>query len=304
MAYVLKTDETVLDPNGSFDYLTSQGVATKDIADFVKALENENYNISSSEFTALKNFVSGLKDLGVWENIIEFLPMYGSTIDAQLVKLKYENSQAGIVVNNLNQTNVDSGKGLIWNSHTRYDSPCVDLDLTQAEILSKKGFGTIMYSKATGNGVHSRTGYFGAGDGIGQGMYLSTNSAASNLSKGFLQSLYAIPNTDMTVANILFTTNKVNNSDEIFERSAYYNGSEVSLLNTKVSITTGGFNNTSFYLGALNVETADPNGTTEYSYYGGIRLFIMHDGNIPVTLADQINTLTNNFITASNKTFT
>jgi len=304
MAFILKSNKVVIDLNNDYKYLTALGPTTKDIYDYVNELKIKDYLITQNEFDSLNSYVSSLKEIGAWNSFVEFLPLFGNNVNAQMVKLKYINNKNGVSVNNFNNANVDNGKGLIWNEHTRYESPCIDLGFTQNDVFNLKGFGSVIHSKYKSPGVHNYSSFFGAGVSYPDSIFLhSANINGTNIGSKLLQRA-STGATNLAIANTIFSIQKWTTNKSLYEDKVYVDG--ISVINNNVTTTlslTGVHNNTSFYLGATNVDIVSPNFNTEYSFYGGIRFFALHDASMSFTMQEEITNLTNSFILQSGKTF-
>lgn len=88
MAFVLRSNITVSDPNGKYPYYTRFGPSPGDVSRFMIALEAAGYDLTESEFFALKAFVEGLEDDGIYSRIHEIYPLMGNSIETAAIKLR------------------------------------------------------------------------------------------------------------------------------------------------------------------------------------------------------------------------
>lgn len=92
MAYILKSNVVVNDPEGRFEFYSKYGKAPKDVAKYVKDLEQSGYSVSVTEFNALRDFVNNLEQGMVWDKVREAYPIMGGNLEGASIKLKSLNS--------------------------------------------------------------------------------------------------------------------------------------------------------------------------------------------------------------------
>ncbi|OSI94370.1 hypothetical protein, partial [Bradyrhizobium canariense] len=71
MAYIIKSDVAVEDPNGKYPYFTRFGITHPDIKVYMDNLELEGYSMTKQEFDALDRFIKTLDERSLWNNILE-----------------------------------------------------------------------------------------------------------------------------------------------------------------------------------------------------------------------------------------
>ena len=146
MAYILKSNTTVADPDDRYEYYTRLGSASKEVAKYINTLELTGYVMSSTEFNALNNFVNNLKAGLVWDKVHEVYPLMGKDLNGAVIKLK--TLMGGSVLSPLNGFNdsmleVVNGKVLgkaISTASTSGNQPMLETGVTVASLLPSVGF--------------------------------------------------------------------------------------------------------------------------------------------------------------------
>ncbi|OCH31883.1 hypothetical protein A6E13_16195 [Aliivibrio fischeri] len=88
MAYIIKSDVAVEDPNGRFPYFTRFGITHPDIKNYMDNLESVGYLMNKKEFDGLNRFIRTLESRSLWINVLEVYPFIGNSIASATIKLK------------------------------------------------------------------------------------------------------------------------------------------------------------------------------------------------------------------------
>lgn len=299
MALQLKSDKSVVN-NGEFQYITDYGIASKEVASYFHALKSEGYTLTETEYNALTTFESGLKQNGIWDSMIEFMPMFGDTIDTQLYKLIYLNENKAIALNSLDEDNLDDGKGIKWLSQQNSLARTANLKINPADILSGNGIGSVVYYETNPNqGTTSKRTFYGVSDTN----TIGSNSVTLNITdaQGYLSdrtfNSQLNYNASFEGSNRVVTRNTWDVDKKTEVRSGYLNGSLVNDSTSEVQILPTNIQSKDIYLGCLN-------GASEaFSFYGSIRFFALHDGSFEASKVAVLDSLLEDFITDSGKTF-
>src|SRR5690606_5257726 len=146
MAYILKSNIVVNDPDSRFEYNTPLGVTTKELSIYYYALIDKGYSMTQAEFNALDSYQRGLIALGKWGDIKEFAPLIGNTVEQVAIKLKYKNTQACAEFGDITNDYVD-GKGLYFETKPLYFSNTLNMLYTNQDVVDESGGGIISYFK-------------------------------------------------------------------------------------------------------------------------------------------------------------
>jgi hypothetical protein len=295
MAFILKSNITVNDTEGRFKHTTPLGVTTVDIKNYYNKMVDLGYHLTKSEFDALNDYQNGLVELGQWDNLLEFAPLIGNTIEQVAVKLKYKNDQVCGIMPNTTNSHVD-GKGLNIETRRTYAPAALDLKITSQDLYNSGGAGLISYSKviegdlASGQRLH----VVGGLDGLAE-YYTSTLGRKvmffinSNFSK-------EAPPLDAVINITKFKLD----GNNVVERKLFTDGVLDEEVTTSVPITSPLPNPTiTHYIGAIKDSVKEE---TTQGFLGLIRLIILHNGQIPNELIPQVSALTQSLITGLGKT--
>lgn len=291
MAYILKSDLVVNDPNGEFNYLTPLGLATKELAEYYNSMELAGYDLSQSEFNALKSYQENLMTIGQWDNIMEFAPLIGNTIDQVSIKLKAKNN----IVCSKNEDITDDwvdGKGLFFETRPASYPKALNMLYTTQDTIDAGGAGVIAYFKRTG--VFPGVGQYETVVG-GVGGLNENYSAVGTIRNQYLNSTMA--STDIGDGPFIYVSKYSISGNDIIGRKTFKDGVQFSFSDTPVTITTPANPTRSHFIGATDNQVRGL-----YGFEGFIRLAIIHNGQIPDAVIPQVSNLTNQLITDLGKT--
>lgn len=152
MAYIIKSDVAVEDPNGKYPYFTRFGITHPDIKVYMDNLELEGYSMTKQEFDALERFIKTLEERSLWNGILEVYPFIGDSISAATVKLKSLNSSKLLIKNTTTSASLSlddnwditaDGKIIGIKNARTYQSAlasCFDTNITVGELSQEWGF--------------------------------------------------------------------------------------------------------------------------------------------------------------------
>ena len=301
MAIEIKSNIAVIDTEGKFPYVTALGnTYHQELYNYVN---NENVVIATTEFSALDSLITSLKSLNVWNGITEFFPLMGNTINSQMVKLKSASNTVAEKFNSLSDSFTD-GKGLYYATQVSTSAKALKLGVTNQNLYaSNTGFGIISYFKNnTDSTVNTLRSLFGQSTALGGlsagdfGMQISDDTKVI-----FDRQFNSTPTLATYTSEIQLYVSKIvwNASKQISKRLFRSNGTQ--LLNSISTVNITAPTHTDFLLlGAQKVKDSATNGG--YGWVGNIRLFIMHDGTMDEAKIPQVETIINQFISASGKT--
>nr|WP_199081361.1 carboxypeptidase-like regulatory domain-containing protein [Pedobacter sp. ASV19] len=300
------------DADGKFSISTSEkqsqiqfsfvGYKTK-VVD-IKPGETQNISVKlDPDATSLE---AGITALGVWNQIIEFYPMIGTTSNHMLVKYKFKNNNTLTKLNNFDDTNVIPGKGLIWNTYQTSASRCLDMSITAAEMVALGGLGSFSYTKINPSilGAGNERMLYGANLNTTTTYRMkeslqNINAASDLIYQGQLGNALNNPATNFpTGVYRLFSKYKLSGAN-VSERKIFKDG---ILFNSGSSIAYnngGNSENIGMVLGAIRNSAASLN----YSFHGEMRLFMLHSAGISDSAITSIDSLMSNFINATGKQF-
>lgn len=146
MAYILRSNATVSDPDDKFPYYSRYGVTHKELATFMLDMESQGYVVTEGEFSALDDFITTLKSNLLWGKVHEVYPIIGNGLASSLVKLK--TLEGGTIMSSLDGFNeshleIVGGKvlGKKQTAATAAGSqPRVETGVTVASLLPGAGF--------------------------------------------------------------------------------------------------------------------------------------------------------------------
>ena len=146
MAYILKSNVSVNDPDNRFEYYSDYGKTNKEVARFLSNMSATGYMVTKPEFTALNNFVENLKEAAIWDKVYEVYPLMGKDTAGTLVKLKaYEGGEIMTVMNGFNDSMLEivNGKVLgkkVTSATSQGNQPMVNTGLSIGKIFPNAGF--------------------------------------------------------------------------------------------------------------------------------------------------------------------
>lgn len=146
MAYILKSNVTVNDPDNRFEYYSDYGKTSKEISRFLSNMSATGYVVTKPEFTALNNFVENLKEASIWDKVYEVYPLMGKDTAGTLVKLKaYEGGEVMTVMNGFDDSMLEivNGKVLgkkVTAASSAGNAPMVNTGLSIGKIFPNAGF--------------------------------------------------------------------------------------------------------------------------------------------------------------------
>lgn len=295
MAYLLKSNITVNDTEGRFKHNTPLGVTTVDIKNYYNKMVDLGYHLTQSEFDALNDYQNGLVELGQWNNMLEFAPLIGDTIDQVAVKLKYKNDQVCGVMPNTTNAHVD-GKGLNIETRRNTAPSALDLKITSQDLYNSGGAGLISYTKVTEEALATgqRFQVVGGLDGLSE---YYTNALATKV-MFFVNSNFQklSPPLDAVIDISKFKLD----GNNVVERKLFTDGALSEEVPTSTPLTIPLPNPTgTHYIGATKHVSKEE---TDQGFLGLIRLIILHNGQIPDEHIPQVSTLTQSLITGLGKT--
>lgn len=88
MAYILKSNVSINDPNDLINYYTKYGVTTPSTKIYLDDLESDGFVLDDNEGSAIVSFVRNLDNAGVWPKVRECYPFIGDSLSAVSLKLK------------------------------------------------------------------------------------------------------------------------------------------------------------------------------------------------------------------------
>lgn len=178
MAHILRSNKALLNAENAL-YITDKGMAKKSLTDFYNSLSADGYILNQSQFDALKFFENEIEPYQ--SKILEIYPFLGSTVEAQMTKLKFKNTSKCVPINGLNDTMVDNAKGLNWAS---YLIPAKGINTGLKDADFPTGFGFILYGQYPS--YTEARGLFGKGNSIlaSDLMYISAGNEIATSNNG------------------------------------------------------------------------------------------------------------------------
>lgn len=146
MAYILKSNIAVNDPDNRFEYYSNYGKTSKEVVRFLSNMSATGYEVTKPEFTALNNFVENLKEAAIWDKVYEVYPIMGKDTAGTLVKLKaYEGGEIMTVMNGFNDSMLEIVDGKVIGKKvtaptTAGNQPMVNTGLSIGKIFPNAGF--------------------------------------------------------------------------------------------------------------------------------------------------------------------
>ena len=297
MATIIKSNKAVNDVNNIFPYVSDFGDTTQSLGRYSYERELAGSPVTLSEHNALKTLEDSLTTLGVFDKIIEFIPLMGSNVNSMMLKYKYQESDRMLGINSLTTSQIEAGKGLNLAKPTG-TMPAVNMKLKQKYLLSKGHTSFIYYNSPIDVAVPDRT-IFGAGD---------ADADEANTVQILLDSSRRVNSKFLGTNNFaddkyywgkFLIASKVglNTSGQVAIRELYDNGTLADSTVGTTTVTGSTAQEKEIFLGAKNGATS---GGAKF-FYGQIRLVLILDGTVDSLAIPQINTALQNFISATGK---
>lgn len=146
MAYILKSNIAVNDPNNRFEYYSYYGKTSKEVSRFLSNMDATGYMVTKPEFDALNAFVNNLKSADIWDKVYEVYPIMGKNTAGALVKLKaYEGGEIMTAMNGFNDSMLEIVNGKVLGKKVTAatlagNQPMVDTGLSIGKIFPNAGF--------------------------------------------------------------------------------------------------------------------------------------------------------------------
>lgn len=146
MAYILKSNTAVNDPNNRFEYYSEYGKTSKEISRFLINMRATGYEVTKPEFDALSAFVNNLKSADIWDKVYEVYPIMGKDTAGTLVKLKaYEGGEIMTVMNGFDDSMLEIVNGKVIGKKvtaatSQGNQPMVNTGLSIGKIFPNAGF--------------------------------------------------------------------------------------------------------------------------------------------------------------------
>lgn len=146
MAYILKSNIAVNDPDNRFEYYSDYGKTSKEISRFLSNMSATGYVVAKPEFNALNAFVNNLKASDIWDKVYEVYPIMGKDTAGTLVKLKaYEGGEVMTVMNGFDDSMLEIVNGKVIGKKATTPSnagnaPMVNTGLSIGKIFPNAGF--------------------------------------------------------------------------------------------------------------------------------------------------------------------
>lgn len=146
MAYILKSNTAVNDPDNRFEYYSDYGKTSKEVSRFLSNMSATGYVVTKPEFNALNAFVNNLKTADIWDKVFEVYPIMGKDTAGTLVKLKaYEGGEIMTVMNGFDDSMLEIVNGKVIGKKVTAatvagNKPMVDTGLSIGKIFPNAGF--------------------------------------------------------------------------------------------------------------------------------------------------------------------
>lgn len=291
MAYILKSNIVVNNPEHNFEYVTPLGLAGEELSAYYNKILSLGYSLSQSEFDSLKTFQQGMESIGQWENIEEYAPLIGNTVAQVAVKYKYKNSQSAEAKEGLSDSNVD-GKGLVFIPRVASYPPALDLKYSSLDSFNSGGGGLISYHKNTTSSFISGQRY----TIVHGGGLFESYSSIDGIYNTYLESNMLSPVEPN--APMVYLSKYEIVSGEIRNRRTYVGGVIAGFSDTPIA-TTSPSGDTSAIIGG---RIGAPGARSTYGFEGNIRLVILHNGKMPESSIPQVSQLFENLVSGLGKT--
>lgn len=146
MAYILKSNTAVNDPDNRFEYYSDYGKTSKEVSRFLSNMSATGYEVTEPEFNALDAFVDNLKTADIWDKVYEVYPIMGKDTAGALVKLKaYEGGEIMTVMNGFDNSMLEIVNGKVIGKKATTptnagNAPMVNTGLSIGKIFPNAGF--------------------------------------------------------------------------------------------------------------------------------------------------------------------
>lgn len=143
MAIVLRSDQIATNPNIDWKYLSPFGPTHQEVANYLNAIMARGFTPPEAAFVGLDQFVTELKELGLWAKVPEIMPLYGGDYEGVRTKLKGDSpvmsSVNGDAIGNYEAV---GGRYIGRNSisYTANNSPALGLGFNATQLGQKWGF--------------------------------------------------------------------------------------------------------------------------------------------------------------------
>ena len=162
MATVIKSNKAVTDIDGIFPYVSDFGTTTQSLGRYSYERELAGSPISQTEHNALKALEDTLTTLGVFDKIIEFIPLMGQNLNAMLLKYKFKDNDRMVGINGFSDSNLDLGLGLKFLAPSG-TMPALNMKLKQKYLTAKGLTSFIYYNSPVNAAVTTDRTIFGVG---------------------------------------------------------------------------------------------------------------------------------------------
>lgn len=300
MATIIKSNKAVNDVNNIFPYVSEFGETTQSLGRYSYERELAGSPVTLSEHNALKTLEDSLTNLGVFDKIIEFIPLMGQNINSMMLKYKFKDNDRMVGINSLSSTQLDLGLGLNFSAVPSGAMPAVNMKLKQKYLLPKGHTSFIYYNSPVNASVTTDRTIFGVGDADAD--EANTVQVLLDTSRRVNSKFLGTNNfaDDKFYFGKFLIASKVglNSSGQVAVRELWDNGTLADSTAGAVTIAGSIAQEKEFYLGAKNGATS---GGTKF-FFGQIRLVLIFDGTVDALIIPQVNTALQTFISQTGKT--
>ena len=299
MATVIKSNQAATDINGIFPYVSDFGATTQSLGRYAYERELAGSPITQTEHNALKALEDSLVSIGVFDKIIEFIPLMGKNLNSMLLKYKFKDNDRMVGINGFSASNLNLGLGLNFLAPSG-TMPALNMKLKQKYLTAKGLTSFIYYNSPVNAAVTTDRTIFGVG---------STDADEVNTVQFVVDAIRRI-NAKYLGAGVVFSDKLYhgkfllaqktgfNTSGQVTVRELYDNGTLAASMSGTVTLAGSTMSESEIYVGAKNGATS---GGTKF-FYGQIRFILLFDGTVDALLIPQINTALQTFISQTGKT--
>ena len=162
MATVIKSNKAVTDIDGIFPYVSDFGTTTQSLGRYSYERELAGSPISQTEHNALKALEDSLVSIGVFDKIIEFIPLMGQNLNSMLLKYKFKDNDRMVGINGFSASNLNLGLGLNFLAPSG-TMPALNMKLKQKYLTAKGLTSFIYYNSPVNAAVTTDRTIFGSG---------------------------------------------------------------------------------------------------------------------------------------------